>query len=62
MDGNRITAGVFALSCPQCDASLTLQADGRCHCTTCAVTYLFRFGHLVVLAKLTRPAFIGSRR
>lgn len=41
-----LTAGIFAVVCPDCDGALTAQRSAQ-QCTGCAGSYLVRFGHVI---------------
>jgi hypothetical protein len=45
-----MSAGLFALTCPQCagELEIDLRGTGTCaRCARCARAYLNRFGHLI---------------
>jgi len=42
-----MSAGLFALSCPQCNGDLALDHRGMGLCVRCERAYLNRFGHLI---------------
>jgi Zn-finger nucleic acid-binding protein len=44
-----MSAGLFSVTCPQCDVDMVVDEAGTGRCPTCDQLYLHRFGHLVVL-------------
>ena len=42
-----MSAGLFALICPQCNGELEIDRGGRGICPRCRRAYLTRFGHLI---------------
>jgi hypothetical protein len=42
-----MSAGLFALSCPQCNGELKVDPRGMSECAHCERAYLNRFGHLI---------------
>ena len=48
-----MSAGLFALSCPECDAELEVDADAQGSCMVCRSRYLIRFGHLIPVSSTT---------
>jgi hypothetical protein len=45
-----MSAGLFALTCPQCNRELAIDLRGTgtsARCARCARAYLIRFGHLI---------------
>jgi len=50
-----MSAGLFALSCPQCNGELEIDHRGMGLCAHCERTYLTRFGHLIPIDVLAAP-------
>ena len=48
-----MSAGLFALSCPDCGTDLAVGYDAVGACVGCGRTYLIRFGHLIPIGSTT---------
>jgi hypothetical protein len=48
-----MSAGLFALSCPDCGAELEITDGAEETCVGCGSTYLIRFGHLIPMGSTT---------
>jgi hypothetical protein len=50
-----MSAGLFALPCPQCNGELEIDRRGMGTCATCNRAYLTRFGYLIPLDQRDLP-------
>jgi hypothetical protein len=47
-----MSAGLFAVTCPECATSLELDHLGAGSCKNCGQSYLSRFGHLIPVSSI----------
>jgi hypothetical protein len=55
-----MSAGLFALSCPNCGSDLTVDQRGTGSCLGCGRSYLNRFGYLIPIELDTARAAAGA--
>lgn len=51
-----MSAGLFAVNCPECGTELEVDHLGTGSCKNCGHSYLSRFGHLIPLATMEMEA------
>jgi len=47
-----MSAGLFAVNCPECGTELELDERGAGLCKNCGHAYLSRFGHLIPVTSI----------